>query len=59
MILHSGHHLYGYSADSDIDHFTDPETQTPEFFAEEYADCDRWTEAIKDIPALYAYYEPY
>jgi hypothetical protein len=59
ITLKSGHHLYGYSADGDYDHHYRAEDITPEYYAGWFADCEDWLEAIKDIPALYAYYAPY
>ena len=63
IILHSGHHLLGYTSEAGWLTYEDeevyPECRTAEYWAEELASCDQWTEAIRDIPALYAYYAPY
>ena len=63
LVLKSGHHLYGYYTEAG---WTDynmpdvyPERHSPEYWAEEFAGCDQWTAAIRDIPALYSEYEPY
>lgn len=79
IILHSGHHLLGYTSEAGWLTYEDeevyPEWRTPEYWAEEMAssaarasvypdnrqlaDAAKWMEAIRDIPELYAYYEPY
>jgi hypothetical protein len=63
MTLHSGHQIYGYYSEAG---WTDynmpdvyPERHCPIFWSIELAGCDQWTEAIKNIPELYDYYEPY
>jgi hypothetical protein len=63
IVLKSGHHLYGYYTEAAWINYecpdVYPEDHTPEYWSEELAGVDEWTAAIKDIPALYAYYEPY
>jgi hypothetical protein len=53
IILKSGHHLYGYSGDSDA------QMWSREQYTEWFAEYPEWLEAIRDIPALYGEYEPY
>jgi hypothetical protein len=63
IVLKSGHHLYGYYTEAGWVNYNMPdvypEDHSPEGWAKECADCEDWLEAIKDIPALYGYYEPY
>ena len=56
ITLKSGHQLYGYSSSAVAEWDTMP---SAEDFADLFADNPVWTEAIRDIPALYDYYEPY
>jgi hypothetical protein len=63
ITLHSGHQIYGYTSEAGWINYqcpdVYPEDHTPEYWAEELGACEDWTEAIRDIPALYGYYEPY
>jgi hypothetical protein len=60
IVLKSGHHIYGWYTDGGWVNYCCPddypEDHTPEYWAEELVDCEDWIEAIKDIPALYAYH---